>query len=500
MVWRRALIGTALVLLCALSGLAGSMLALRASTPTVDSLTLGTVAFRAKPATAGSLDVYVPIVDWGVRASPFRAPVSVQLEFRALDREAALEALRSSGAADANLGLLESELRGVVSDGLRRAAALAVVGGALGGLLGGALVAALGRRRRWLGLGALAGLAASLAAVSVAAVGLSRFDYDAFQEPTFYARGAELPRLLTFSEQLLTAGEDYTDSYDQAVAGLTNLIAVAGGKTQPLRIARTAIVASDLHSNTFALPALADYTAGKTVFLVGDYTELGTRYEEGVAAELGQLGDPVVAVSGNHDSRPFMRAAAEAGIVVLTRSGRLSGDGSTDGRPVQRIGGLSVAGYDDPLEGKGRSLERRKLELFEGRGSAYADVVAWFDGLPDRPDVVLVHQHGLAHVLLDALSRRPGAPVLVLTGHDHRQHVDQEGANVLVDGGTVGAGGPFGIGEQFAGFAQLDWGPESRLRAVDLIEVEPLSGSASARRIVLGAEPDRPVRGVAAGP
>ena len=499
MVWCRALLGTALVLLCALAGLAGSMLALRAGTPTVRSLTLGTVAFRAEPARTGSLDVYVPIVDWGVRARPFRGPLSLELEFRALDRDAALEALRSSGAADANLDLLEAELREVVSAGLLRAAALVLLGGAVGGVLGGALLVSAGRRRRWLGLGGLAGLAASLAAVSVSAAELSRFDYGAFREPTFYAHGAELPKLLSFSEQLLTAGENYTDSYDQAVAGLTNLIAVAGEGRRPLDIAHTAVVASDLHSNTLVLPALADYTAGKPVFLAGDFTQLGTSYEEGVADELAGLGSPVVAVSGNHDSRPFMRAAARSGVVVLTSSGRLRPDGSTDGRPVQQIGGLAVAGYDDPLESLGGALERRRLELNEGLGNAQRDILAWFEGLPERPDVVLVHQHGLAHTLLAVIAASPGPPVLLLTGHDHHQHVEEEGGSVLVDGGTVGAGGPFAIGEQRAGFAQLNWSVDGRLRAVDLIEVEPLSGAASARRLILGARAPAGPGGVAAG-
>ncbi|MGH2996390.1 MAG: hypothetical protein ACRDM9_08745, partial [Gaiellaceae bacterium] len=104
------------------------------------------------PATGGRLDVYVPVVDWGMRARPYDAPVAVELEFRSLDRDAALAALREGGSADASLALTREELRGAVADGLRRAALLVLLGGAVGGLLGGALVAAFGRRR-WVALG-----------------------------------------------------------------------------------------------------------------------------------------------------------------------------------------------------------------------------------------------------------------------------------------------------------------------------------------------------------
>jgi predicted phosphodiesterase len=351
----------------------------------------------------------------------------------------------------------------------------------------GALLVSIGRRRRrWLLIGTTSGLATSLVVVALAGLALSRFDYDAFQEPTFYAHGAELPKLLSFSEQLLTTGEEYTDSYDQAVSGLTNLIAFASDGGRPPAIARTAIVASDLHSNGYVLPSFADYTAGDTVFLVGDFTQLGTRYEDGVVAELGRVGGTVVAVSGNHDSRPFMRALARAGVIVVTQAGRLDADGVTDGRPVVELDGLALAGYDDPLESHGGSFADRSLELKERLPDAQGQFLEWFAGLPERPDVILVHQHALAHALLDALAAAEGGePVLILTGHDHRQHIDQAGAHVLVDGGTLGAGGPFGIGEQAAGFAELHWSRDGRLQVVDLIEVEPLSGAASARRIVV---------------
>jgi predicted phosphodiesterase len=488
----------AYVLLCVALALAGSIVALRAAAPESRAVTLGTVDVHVTPARSGEVDVYVPVVDWGVRAEPYTAPVAVELEFRSLDRTAALTALRTGGSANASLAGLEGELRDAVADGLRRAAVFALLGGLAGGLVGGALVA--GFSRRWLLLGPAAGLAVTFAAVVLVGVGVSRFDYGALREPTFYAHGEELPRLLEFSERVLAAGEGYDDSYSEAVEGLTQLIAVAGERAQePPSIDRAIVVASDLHSNGLVLPALQGFTAGKPVFLVGDLTQRGTRYETGIVPGLARLGSPVVAVSGNHDSRPLMLAAARGGVVVLTRSGRLLADGTTDGEPVVEVAGLHIAGWDDPAESATGSLEGHLLDLKEqALLNAQEQFLDWFESLPERPDVVLVHRHSLAHGLLDLLAAESGDPVLVLTGHDHDQHVESEGTHVLVDGGSVGAGGAFGVGAELSGFALVHLDADERARAVDLVEVEPESGSASAHRVVI-APPDPVDEGSEAG-
>ncbi|HXV33230.1 MAG TPA: metallophosphoesterase [Gaiellaceae bacterium] len=483
----RGLLRTAaFVLLCVALALAGSVVALRAAAPASTAVTLGTVDVKVVPARSGEVDVYVPVVDWGVRAEPFSAPLAVGLEFRSLDRDAALAALRTGGSADASLAGLEGELHDAVAGGLRRAGALALLGGAVGGLLGGAVIAVF-TRRRWLLLGPAAGLAVTFAAVVLTGVGVSRFDYAALREPTFYAHGQELPRLLEFSERVLAAGEGYDDSYGEAVEGLTRLIAVAGERAaQPPHIDRAIVVASDLHSNSLVLPALEGFTSGKPVFLVGDLTQRGTGYEAGILPGIARLGSPVVAVSGNHDSRPLMLAAARRGVVVLTRSGRLRADGTTDGRAVVSVAGLRVAGWDDPAESAAGTLEGKLLELKEqALLDARQQLLDWFAALPERPDVVLVHRHSLAHDLLASLAAEGGKPVLVLTGHDHDQHVETEGAHVLVDGGSVGAGGAFGVGEEHSGFALVHLDADDRARAVDLVEVEPASGAASAHRVVL---------------
>ncbi|MGH3024022.1 MAG: metallophosphoesterase family protein [Gaiellaceae bacterium] len=274
--------------------------------------------------------------------------------------------------------------------------------------------------------------------------------------------------------------------------GLANLVAFAGEIRSPETPGTSVVLASDLHANALVLPVLESYTMDKPVFLAGDFTLRGTTPESRLVPLIRSLGETVVAVPGNHDSRPFMVELARAGVIVLTRDGRLRPDGTTDGQPIVEIDGLEVAGFDDPLEGRTGQLEARPLDLSESDfATASAELVAWFEELPSRPDILLVHQHGLAHTLLDRLPN-PGEdpPLLIFTGHDHEQHLHEEEGGILVDGGTVGAGGPFEIGVEGAGFAEIHFSDGAEPRAVDLIEVEPISGNARASRTILARAPE----------
>ena len=85
---------------CSALALAGSVVARSAAPAESRPGTLGRGAVDVVPARSGEVDVYVPVVDWGVRAEPYTAPVAVELEFRSLDRDAALAALRTGGTAN----------------------------------------------------------------------------------------------------------------------------------------------------------------------------------------------------------------------------------------------------------------------------------------------------------------------------------------------------------------------------------------------------------------
>lgn len=499
--------GLALALLVVGFAVAGATVAQRAAGARVRSFALGTLEIGIWPAAPGAIDIYIPIVDWGVRAHPYRVPLLISLRFRSLDRDAALRALRSGNAARERLVSVREDLESLVRAELRRAALVALLGGGVGGVMAGLILAA-NRGKLWLLLGPVGGVGTALSAVGLFGLDLSRADYGrAIRGPSFYARGQELPELLAFASQLFTVSERYTEDFDRAVAGLSNLVAMASGGIGLPESARTIVLASDIHSNAFVFPVLRRYTQRRLVFLAGDFALLGTKLEEGVVPGVAALSNTVVAVSGNHDSRSLMRALSRAGVTVLTRDGQLRPDGSTTGKPVVEIAGLKVAGFEDPLERKESGIGGHVLEggdeLLKRAGR---DLVTWFGGLPERPDVVLLHQHPLAHILLDELEANDdGPPVVILTGHDHWAHFHQAGEHLLLDGGTLGAGGPFAIGETPAGFALLHFDRELRPQALDVIEVEPLSGQGKVQRVVLannepvpeeadpeGTEPQRP--------
>ncbi len=102
-----------------------------------------------------------------------------------------------------------------------------------------------------------------------------------------------------------------------------------------------------------------------------------------------------------------------------------------------------------------------------------------------RPHVVLIHHNGLAQALAEALQEEDGPPLTILSGHDHIQHIDLYGSTLVVDAGTVGAGGILGAGKDAVGIAQLELGGAGAFpQLVDLVELEPLSGAAEAERVL----------------
>ena len=317
---RRSLVPVLLVVACVLAGLGAILLALRASGPVVRPFGLGTAEVQAGLSASGRLDAYVPVVDWGARAHPFGRPLAIDVEFRALDRDAAVAAARSGRAADANIEAAKGELRSAIDAALLRAAAAALLGGVLGGFLAGAVIVAAGRRRRWLLVGTVSGLASSLALTGLAGVSLARANWSDLRQPTFYAHGAELPELLSFSEQILEAGESYTRSYEQALAGLANLVAFASEPPASTRATGSAVVASDLHLNTLVLPALEEH-------LPSDRHTPSHETRAGTSA--AGRGAGVVVIAGRADA--VVGVALVARVALVASAGRPAGAGLTVG-------------------------------------------------------------------------------------------------------------------------------------------------------------------------
>ena len=94
------------------------------------------------------------------------------------------------------------------------------------------------------------------------------------------------------------------------------------------------------------------------------------------------------------------------------------------------VAGLEVAGFEDPLAYQGRgypagvraTLSFTDLPDGEQRFSEAADRYwGWWNALPRRPDVLLIHQAALARDLAARIEDADpaGAPLAILTGHTH---------------------------------------------------------------------------------
>ena len=470
--------------------LTGVFVGLRLASPGEYETELGRVSVRVAPATHGIVEAYVPLADWGVRFHAFSAPMRLHIEPRTVQRDVVL---RAASGARAPVSATESALRSAVRRTVLRTLRFAIGGAAIVALGLGLALAAFGERRRRVMIGG----PVVVVAVAVVACGgalwraQSTFDERALDHPTFYARGAELVQLLDAATNARKAGDGYASKVQGAVGGFASLLAdpSAGRLDQT----RPALLASDLHNNRVALDSLQDYARDKPVFFVGDFGNTGSVSEAQLLADgIAGLGRRVIAVSGNHDSTSFMRSLARRGVTVLTRDGILAGDGR-HGAQTTDVEGLRVAGFDDPLEWHaGDPDDSRRIFSFselpdpeQATTAAQRDLLRWYDGLPRRPDVVLVHQNGLAQWLASQLQQRGVTqPLTILTGHDHRQHVTTYGPIAVIDAGTVGASGIYGVGSDSVGLGDLHFAPARNLEAADLIAVEPVSGAAQAQRVV----------------
>ena len=467
---------------CLVVALAGCLLGMRIAGDTVHETALGKVALTVEPSLPGRVDVFIPLADWGIRARAFDAPIEIEVVARSAERSALLRAAGGdrrvlADAADDAEQAADAALRRVVLWCTLTALALAA-------LLALAVGARLGTPRMRGALVALTtALAAALSGGAAWAAGAT-FDAAAFEQPDFYARGAELRQLLEVAEEGQEATAGYESSVDRTLSGFARVLAGAARLADPEEPDSLAL-ASDLHGNALVLDALEVVFADQPVFFAGDFGHSGTAAEaDAIVPRVAALGSPVVAVSGNHDSALLMGRLEAAGVLVL------------DGDAPVRVAGRTVAGYPDPLEWTGPDPDEPDRifsfsEMPDGEREfeqAEDALIDWYDRLDERPDLVMVHQNGLAQGLARHVAEEGGGPLTILTGHDHHQHVDRyEGGVVVVDAGSTGAGGIFGIGTQAIGVGNLHFTRDG-LRAIDLTLLEPLSGEARAERIVIAAE------------
>ena len=305
-------------------------------------LSVGTVRIFSDPGHRGALDLYVPLVDWGVRFGGVRAPVRLRVDVQRVDRDAAVSLAREGAGSPRVLARVKRDARNAIASYLRILVALV-----FGCALGFGLIVALALRGAGLPLlpGAIAAGATALAlGVAIIVLLPPRGDLGT---PEYYAHGPDIPRALRAVESAEASANVLTEELDGQIVGLARLVAAPadratlGGRPQ-------ITVASDLHNNLLAVPALQRVARGTPLFFVGDLTDRGTPLESQLTSGILRAGTRLVFVTGNHDSDSEAQELADDGAIVLTEHGRLL-RGGRYGPMVVRVAGLRVAGYGDPF-------------------------------------------------------------------------------------------------------------------------------------------------------
>lgn len=453
---------------------AGGLLALATYRADHD-LSAGTIRLSVEPLHAGALDIYVPLVDWGARFDAVLLPARLRIEARTVD--AAVVERVAGGRVD--VAEIREEARDAVASYIRTLIPIVAVAA----LAAGALVAFALRGASRFHVRALLATAAGATLVLVAAVALLLPPRGDLENPDFYANGSQIPVALQATQRATESAEAISQDLDQQLLELAKLISVPAERG-PARTLPRLTVASDLHNNLLAMPALRRAASGRPLLFAGDLGTSGFPLESKLLREVVSAGDPFVFVSGNHDSDALVRRMVLAGGIVLTERGRLRNDG-TYGPVVVRVRGLRVAGYSDPFE-------RRASEHFRARGEPRPDAVQreafrdWLRPLLGRVDVVMVHEPQLAEDAAEELREiPPRRPLVLLTGHTHVPGFQSSTNFVELNGGTVGGGGTGNLEKsQPFGLAVLSYTREDGFEptAADLVEIDAHRGSARAER------------------
>jgi predicted phosphodiesterase len=414
-------------------------------------------------------------VDWGARFSAVRFPARVSIDVRTVNREAAQ---RVAEGQLPDVEAVRGEARDAVASYLRELLLLAFLCGALAGVVVALAVRGRGAPRlRW-----LFGAAGGTAVAGCLALALLLPPRGEIADPEYYANGPDIPVALRTIEQAQGSAREISEELNEQLVGLAQLVSSSSQRARG--DIHGAVVASDLHNNLLALPALERAVGRRPFFFVGDLTSSGSPFEFSLVRRIVGVGHPFVFVSGNHDSDALVRRMALAGGIVLTERGRLREDG-TFGPLVTRVRGLRVAGYADPFE-------RRASERFRARGEPRPDAEQreefrdWLRPLLGRVDVVMVHEPQLAEDAAEELRLNPPRrPLVLLTGHTHTPSFRSSENLVELNGGTVGGGGTGNLEKnQPFGLAVLIYAREGGFEptAADLVEIDAHGGSARAER------------------
>ncbi|HTE61308.1 MAG TPA: metallophosphoesterase [Solirubrobacteraceae bacterium] len=442
-------------------------------------LSIGGIHLSVSPGHTGSLDVYVPLVDWGARFESIRLPVRLRVDVRTVDRNT-LQRVADGGSLD--ISVVRTEARDAIASYLRGLiAVVAFCGLSLGLLTAFAVRNRAGPRLRY--TVAAAGGATLAMVVGLVALLPPRGQMDT---PQYYAYGADIPRALDAVASVRRSGRSLDQELDAQLVGLARLVIAPAGRT-PVEGRPRVTIASDLHNNVITLPILERAAGEEPVLFPGDLSDRGSPLETALVARVARIGRPFVFVTGNHDSDRSAQDLADDGAIVLTQFGRLKRGGGY-GPVINEVApGLRVAGYGDPFE-------RKAAEDYRDRFTntitpeQQADFSDWLRPLIGKVDVVMVHEPALITQMLAELKRDPpAAPLVFVVGHTHHLALERQQNVDVINGGSLGGGGTGNLTDgsdtdvSLARMSYVIAGGFEPL-AVDLVGIDPGTGAATARR------------------
>jgi predicted phosphodiesterase len=440
------------------------------------TLSAGTIALSVDAGHRGALDLYVPVVDWGVRFPVVRLPVRLMAEVRAVNRDAVA---RLAGGQSVNVNAVRHEARDALASYIRELVVVVLLAELVIGLLAAFAV----RARTGPRLRRTIPVAVGTAVVGAVLVALLLPPRGQIAHPEYYAHGPEVPKALQAIEQANDSSHVLDDELNAQLIGVARLVQ-GPARRRPLGSVPHFTLASDLHNNLLALPALDTAAGGGPLFFPGDLTDSGSPFETRLVRRIVRDGHPFVFVTGNHDSDVLMHQLAAEGGIVLTQNGRLLPNGRL-GPKIVKVAGLRVAGYSDPFM-------RFRARHYQASGNPVPSPLQqeefwnWLRPLIGKIDIVMVHEPALAKHAIDELRRStPADPLMFLVGHTHKTELDRYPDVTVVNGGTIGAGGPtnFTDGSNLS-LARVLYSvqPSFEPLAVDLVSIDPATGSATAER------------------
>src|SRR4051812_29267553 len=442
------------------------------------TLSVGEIRMSMSPGHRGALDVYVPLVDWGARFEAIRAPIRLRVDLQTVNREVATSLAKGKSL---DVEQVRLEARDALAGYLKRLIALTLFCSLALGLLVAFAIRSRVPRLRW-----TAGVVAVTSiGIAVAMVVLIP-PRGEIANPQYYAHGPDIPRALEAVEAARRSSGVLDQELNAQLVGLARLV-IDPGKRQSLAGQPVITVASDLHNNALGIPVLERLADRGPVFFVGDLTDRGSPLETSLVRQVVHSGNPFLFVTGNHDSDYLARELASEHAVVLTRTGVLRPDGSRGGLVYTLKNGLRVAGYDDPFE---RLSTQSFKDRYDNTPSTdqQAEFLRWLTPLIGKVDIVMVHEPALIQTALAVLKDKPpDHPLVFLVGHTHRTDLQVLPGVTVINDGSIGAGGTGNLTEptemSLARFVYTAK-PSFQPLAVDLVSIDPGTGSSSARRTI----------------